>query len=145
MRNAFWDVDVVVDVGSVVGCSSCGDVVSLVAGLISGCCSVEGGAVTVVVGVDTLGSSTTVIGAGDLPPERRRMGRRITARRKITAIATRSLRIGFFSITVHQLEELLVILGCLHLALYELQRRLRIIQFTHHLTQDPHPIQYLLR
>lgn len=100
--------DVGVSVGVAAGVSvvlgSVGVVGSVVSGSVAG---VVAGGATTVVGV----SEITCTGGASFPPEWvRRIGMRITAMRKITAIATRSFLIGFFSITVHQLEELLVIL-----------------------------------
>ena len=91
------------------------------------------------------GASTIESGdsGGSGPPERSKIGIRITPSRMTITRRTRSLRIGFLSITAHQLEELLVVLSRLHLALDQLESGLWIVSFGQHLTQDPHAVQHL--
>ncbi len=59
--------------------------------------------------------------------ERTKINMRMIPTRIKRAIRTRSFRIGFWLVTAHQLEELLVILRRLHLAPDKLQGGLRII------------------
>jgi len=83
-----------------------------------------GDALAAVSGADSTSLGERISGStgsfGDCP-DLNKIGIKMMATKLSTTRKIRSLRIGFFSITAHQLEELLVVLGRLHLALDEFQ------------------------